>query len=591
MKKGSALGLTAAGVVLTVGLAACGGGSSQGNQAGQTGGDKASAPAAQEAFNAGVDKVFNPSDAKGGTLKFAISEDWDSVDPGDTYYALSWNLVRIYGRSLVTYTPAPGAEGRKLSADLAENLGESSDDGKTWTYKLRAGVKFEDGTPITSKDVKYAVLRSMDKETYPNGPTYFNDWLDLPKDFKSVYKTPDVNTDSAIETPDDQTIVFHLKKPYAGFDNFAALPGTIPVPQAKDTGVKYREHVIASGPYKFEKVEAGKQYTLVRNEHWDQATDPVRKALPDRYEITLGVNADDLDNRIISGDLHVDLAGSGVQPAALGRVLSDPAMKARVDNPTGTRTWYTSIISDVPPLDNVECRKAIIYGADRVGLQNAYGGEFAGGEIATGLMPPSIGGWKKLDLYPTGTGDAAKAKEALTACGKPDGFETTMAYRADRPKEKATAESLQQALAKVGIKLTLKGYPTSDYFTLYAGKPEFVKKNGVGLATNGWGADWNDGFGFMSQIVDSRTIRASGNYNLSIKDKEVDGLIDQALTESDTAKRDAIWGQIDQLVMERAYVLPSVWSKSVLVRPQGASNVFVTGAFDMYDYLGMGVQQ
>lgn len=586
MNKRSALAFAATSAALSLGLAACGGG----GEAKPADGSSA-APAAADAFNAGLETVFNPSDKKGGVLKMAISEDWDSIDPGDTYYALSWNLVRIYGRSLVTYTPAPGAEGRKLSPDLAENLGESSDGGKTWTYKLRAGVKFEDGTPITSKDVKYAVLRSMDKETLVNGPTYFNDWLDLPKDFKSVYKTPDVNTDSAIETPDDQTIVFHLKKAYGGFDNFAALPGTIPVPQAKDTGVKYREHPMASGPYKFDKIEAGKQYTLVRNEHWDQATDPIRKALPDSYEISLGVNADDLDNRILSGDLHIDLAGSGVQPAALGRVLGDPALKAKADNPVGARTWYTSIIPDVAPLDNVECRKAVIYGADRVGLQNAYGGEFAGGEIATGLMPPSIGGWKKLDLYPSGTGDVEKAKAALAACGKPDGFETIMAYRADRPKEKATAESLQQALSKVGIKLELKGYPTGDYFSLYAGKPDFVKKNGVGLATNGWGADWNDGFGFMSQIVDSRTIRESGgNYNLSIKDKEVDAKIDQIFVEDDVAKRDALWGEIDQRVMEQAYVLPSVWSKSVLVRPQGATNVFVTGAFDMYDYLNLGVQ-
>lgn len=587
MNKRSAAALTAVSAALALGLAACGGGG------GGTGEAPASsaAPASQDAFNAALDTVFNPSDQKGGIVKMAVSEDWDSVDPGDTYYAMSWNLLRIYGRPLVTYNPAPGAKGRELVPDLAESLGTPSDGGKTWTYRLREGVKFEDGTPITSKDVKYAVLRSMDKDTFVNGPTYFNDWLDLPKDFKSVYKTPDVNTDSAIETPDDRTIVFHLNRPFGGFDNFAALPGTVPVPKDKDTGIKYRDHVIASGPYMFDKVEPGKQYTLVRNPHWDPATDPIRKALPDGYEISLNVNADDLDNRLIAGDLHIDLAGAGVQPAALGRVLSDPALKARVDNPTMARTWYTSIISDVPPLDNVECRKAVIYGADRVGLQNAYGGEFAGGDIATSLMPPSIGGWKKLDLYPTGTGDVEKAKAALAACGHPDGFETTMAYRSDRPKEKATAESLQESLAKVGIKLTLKGYPTSDYFSLYAGKPDFVKKNGIGLATNGWGADWNDGFGFMSQITDSRTIRASGNYNLSVKSPEIDELIDQAYVETDTAKRDALWAEVDQKVMENAFVLPSVYSKAVLVRGKGLTNVFVTGAFDMYDYLNLGVQQ
>lgn len=575
----------AAGVALSLGLSACGGGGG-----GETKNDSGSAAGSQEAqANAGLEGVVNPSDKKGGTLKMAITEAWDSIDPGDTYYGLSWNFSRIYGRPLVTYKPAPGQGGRELVPDLAESLGKSSDDGKTWTYKLRQGVKFEDGTPITSKDVKYAVLRQLDKDTFVNGPTYFNDWLDLPKDFKSVYKTPDVNTDSAIETPDDQTIVFHLKKAFSGFDNFAALPATVPVPKDKDTGIKYRQHPVASGPYMFEKVEEGKQYTLVRNPNWDQATDPIRKALPDRYEVSLGVEANDLDNRIVAGDLHVDLAGTGVQAAAVGTIQADPQLKNRTDNPTGSRTWYISILGDNPPLDNVDCRKAIIYGADRVGLQNAYGGQLAG-EIATGLMPPSIGGWKKLDLYPTATGDVEKAKAALQACGKPDGFETVMTFRSDRPKEQAAAESLQQALAKVGIKLTLKGFPTSEYFSSYAGKPAYTKANNIGLATNGWSADWNTGFGFMSQIVDSRVVRAAGNYNLSVRSDEIDGLIDQANSEQDKSKSDAIWGQIDQKVMEGAYVLPEVWSKGLLLRGKGLTNVFVSGAWDMYDYLNMGVE-
>jgi len=582
MKNRSALTALAVSAVLALGVSACSGGSSNG-----TSGAGSAAPQAEAAANAGLESVVNPSTKKGGVIKMAISEDWDSVDPGDTYYGLSWNLLRIYCRPLVTYNPAPGAKGRELVPDLAQGLGEHDADFKTWTYKLRPGVKYENGTPVTAKDVKYSVLRQLDKTTFVNGPTYFNDWLDLPKAFKSVYKTPDVNTDSAIETPDDSTVVFHLNKGYSGFDNFAALPATCPIPQDKDTGIKYRDHVIATGPYMFDKVEPGKQYHLVRNPNWDKATDPVRLALPDEYQISLGVQANDLDNQIIAGDLDVDLAGSGVQTAAIANVSGDPALKARSDNPTAARTWYISILSDNPPLDNVDCRKAVILGADRVGLQTAYGGPVAG-DIATGLMPPSIGGWKKLDLYPTATGDEAKAKEALAACGQPNGFETTMTFRSDRPKEQAAAESLQQSLAKVGIKLTLKGFPTSEYFSSYAGKPAYTKANKIGLATNGWGADWNDGFGFLSQIVDSRVIREAGNYNLSVKSPEIDGLIDQAFAEPDTAKRDAIWGQIDQKVMEGAYVLPETWSKGLLVRGKGLTNVFVTGAFDMYDYLNLG---
>lgn len=570
--------------VVALGLSACGGGGGEDK-------DKTTTEVKAE-FNAAQGKVFNPSDKKGGTLKFAISSDWDSVDPGDTYYGLSWNLARLYTRSLTMFKVAPGQESSELVGDLAEGLGVPSDGAKTWTYKLRQGLKFEDGTPITSKDVKYAVLRSLEKGVLVNGPTYFNDFLDL-QGYQGPYTDKGKDT-KAIETPDDQTIVFHLTKPFGGFDYFAMLPATAPVPQAKDTGAKYKEHVISSGPYMFETYQNGKSFTLVRNPNWDPATDPNRKALPDRYEVTIGANADDIDNQLISGDLHVDIAGTGVQPAALSRVLGDPALKARADNPLSARLWYTSINPKVAPLDNIECRKAVLYAADRTAYQTAFGGELAGGQIATGLLPPQIPGFQKLDIYtagPDNKGDLDKAKAALAACGQPDGFETNMAYRAERPKEKATAEAMQQSLARVGIKLTLKPFPTGDYFSLYAGKPSYRNGNNLGLMTNGWGADWNDGYGFLSQIVDSRVIRETGgSSNLSVMIPEVDQLIDQAMAEPDVKKRETIWAQIDKRVMEEAVILPGVWSAQVTLRGVGVTNVFVNDAFGQYDYTAMGLE-
>ena len=289
--------------------------------------------AAKAEFNAAIDKVFNPSDKKGGTIKLANSGDWDTLDPGETYYGYSWNFLRLYGRALLMFKPAPGAEGNELVPDLAEGLGTPSDGGKTWTYKIRPGSSTRTAPPIKSADVKYAVLRSIDKATFPNGPAYFEQFLDLPEGYKGPYKSKGVNTDSAIKTPDDNTIVFHLKKAFGGFDYLAALPQTVPVPEAKDTGAKYKEHVISSGPYMFDKNDLGKSFTLKRNPNWDPATDPNRKALPDGYEVQLNVNADDIDNRLLSGDLDVDVVGTGVQPAALGRVLGDPALKAQTDNP------------------------------------------------------------------------------------------------------------------------------------------------------------------------------------------------------------------------------------------------------------------
>jgi peptide/nickel transport system substrate-binding protein len=342
-----AAGLAAAGLSAALVLAACGGG---GNETPGTD------PSSQAGFNGALTNIVNPSDTKGGTLKIANSGDWDTLDPGETYYAYSWNFARLYGRSLMMFKSAPGAEGNKLVPDLAEAPGVASDDAKTWTYKLRQGVKFEDGTEITSADVKYAILRSTDKETFPNGPAYWeNGLLDLPEGYKGPYKSPDINTDSAIETPDKYTIVFHTKQPFAAFDYLAQQPNTMPVPKAKDTGAKYRNSIVSSGPYKFEGLQPGKSFNLVRNDQWDPATDPNRKALPDRIEVSLNVNADDIDNRVLSGDLDVDVAGTGVQPATLARVLQDPAIKETADNALSARLWYTSASSLVGTWQQRSC--------------------------------------------------------------------------------------------------------------------------------------------------------------------------------------------------------------------------------------------
>jgi peptide/nickel transport system substrate-binding protein len=573
------------GVSAALVLAACGGGGpgteqGSGNQSAQAG------------FDAASTSVVNPSDKKGGTLKFANAGDWDTLDPGETYYAYSWNFARLYGRSLMMFQSGPGKEGNQLVPDLAEAPGEASADAKTWTYKLRQGVKFDDGTEVTSADVKYAILRSTDKQTFPNGPAYWEAVLDLPEGYKGPYKTPNMNTDSAIETPDKYTIVFHAKAPFAAFDYLGQQPNTIPVPKDKDTGAKYRNSVVSTGPYKFEGLQAGKSFNLVRNDQWDPATDPNRKALPDRIEVSLNVNADDIDNRLISGDLDVDVVGAGVQPAAQSRVLQDPTLRENADNPLSARNWYTSINPTVPPLNNIECRKAIMYAMDHTGYQTAYGGQFAGGDMATTLLPPNIPGYQAFDLYPNGPdhkGDLETAKKSLEACGQPNGFETNIAYRAERPKEKATAEAFQQALSRVGIKLTLKPYPQGDYFAQYAGLPPYVVKNKLGLALNGWAADWPDGFGFLSQITDSRVIRATGgSSNTSVRIPEVDQMLDQALTELDTDKRNQMWGEIDKRVMEEAVVYPGVYSKALFVRSKNATNIFVTDAYGEYDYLGLG---
>src|SRR5262245_47670428 len=201
MKRRPAIAALAAATAFVLALTGCGSSTST----------SSSSTKATPKFNAANGAIFNPSTKKGGTITYANSGDWDNLDPADTYYGYSWDFIRYYGRSLVMFKPAPGDQGTQLVPDLATSLGVPSDNAKTWTYHIRPGLKYSDGTTITTKDIKYDVERTLDKTVFPNGPTYFNDFLDL-QGYTTPYKdnTPGKLGLKAIETPDDNTIIFHL---------------------------------------------------------------------------------------------------------------------------------------------------------------------------------------------------------------------------------------------------------------------------------------------------------------------------------------------------------------------------------------------
>jgi peptide/nickel transport system substrate-binding protein len=187
-------------------------------------------------------------------------------------------------------------------------------------------------------------------------------------------------------------------------------------------------------------------------------------------------------------------------------------------------------------------------------------------------------------------GNAEKAKEALTACGQPDGFSTKIAVRGDRPKEVASAEALQQSLGKVGIKTSIQKYPAGDWSAQYGGNPEFVHAKGLGIMIAGWGADWPSGFGFLSQIADGRAIKPTGgNYNqMELDDPDVNASLDKGIQTTDQDERSKMWAQVDAKVMESAALLPFVYEKTLLYRPESLTNVFVNPAYGMYDYTAIG---
>ncbi|MGW4953225.1 ABC transporter substrate-binding protein [Streptomyces parvulus] len=568
--------------------AACGGGGDS------DGGSKNGAAG----FDAANNKIAQADLAKkGGELKFASAQDADSWDTTRGYYGFMWNFSRYYSRQLVTNTPAPGEKGAGVTPDLATNVAKVSDDGKTYTYTLRDGITWEDGKPITSKDVKYGIERVWAQDVLSGGPTYLKEVLDPEDKYQGPYK--DKSADKlglkAIETPDDKTIVFKLPQANSDFEEMLALTSASPVRQDKDTKSKYGLKPFSSGPYKFQSYNPGKDLTLVRNTEWKQESDPVRKAYPDKVTIKFFTNANELDQRLIAGDYDVDLAQTGLSPQ--GRTTALKQHKGNVDNPVSGYIRYAVFPQSVKPFDNIHCRKAVLYGADHVSLQTARGGPQAGGDIGTNMLPPAVPGseGQKYDPYEMAganqKGNVAKAKEELKACGKPNGFKTTIAVRNNKPVEVATAESLQASLKKIGITVDIDQFDGSQTAGII-GSPSNVLKKNYGIIIMGWGPDFPSVQGYGLPLWSSDYILESGNNNYAlIKDKEIDGLFDKYVTTLDDAGKADISKQINHKVMEGGYYLPFVFEKFINWRSSRLANVYTSDGYSgMYDFVNLGLK-
>ncbi|MEU0592777.1 MULTISPECIES: ABC transporter substrate-binding protein [Streptomyces] len=209
------------------------------------------------------------------------------------------NFARYYTRQLVTFAPQPGSRSTTLVPDLAAGLAKVSDGGTTYTYTLRDGITWEDGSPITSQDIKYGIERNWASDVVSGGPARLQTVLDPQK---TKDQDPQKLGLRAVETPDSKTIVFHLPEPNGDFEEMLALPMASPVKRERGTGSVYELRPFSSGPYKLDSYDPHHELVLVRNEHWNEESDRIRPALPDRIDVTFVPNANDMDKRLLSGE-------------------------------------------------------------------------------------------------------------------------------------------------------------------------------------------------------------------------------------------------------------------------------------------------
>jgi peptide/nickel transport system substrate-binding protein len=588
-----AVGLTA---VASMIITACGSSSGGGNSNTPTASASNANGKAQgvdAAFNAATIGFVNQSTKTGGSLNLVATGDCDSWDPANTYYGWCWNMQRLFTRTLVGYSSVPGANNVAIEGDLATGLGEHNADFTQWTYHLKS-IKWENGSPVTSQEVKYGVERVFATDLFSNGPASYYLCLLTKCDAKGnppypgPYKQPTGGLDS-ITTPDAKTVVFKLQTSTPDFDYLMALPASAPVPLAENgtnKGAKYTLHPLSDGPFKFQSYTPEQKVVWVRNDQWDQSTDKIRKPLVDKVTLNINTNQDDNDKQLQAGTADATADG-GVNTAFQTQIATTPDLKKYSDDPVSSYTRYFAIFPQTIP--NVHCRRAIFYAINKSDLQRARGGTY-GGDIAHTMAQPTVPGHdNSADPYPSGadnTGDLTKAKDELKQCGQPNGFSTKEAY-VNTGRGPAVFTATQTALARVGIKLSAAIHAQSGYYGGYIGKPATVKSVGIGIGQAGWGADYPTGGGFWTSIAASYAPPGGGNYT-QLADPKVDGFLKEAALS--TGRHDDLFKQLDAQVMQDAVMLPFLYDKTLYFRNKRLTNVrnnFALGSY--YDFVNIGV--
>ncbi|MEV6812229.1 ABC transporter substrate-binding protein [Micromonospora sp. NPDC051296] len=507
----------------------------------------------------------------GGTFTIIRETPISHLDPQRTYSFAGLMAAPLFARFLTTWKD-DGKGNLVLVGDLAETPGSNvNNDCKVWEFKIKDGVKFEDGRPVTAKEIAYGIARSFDPDL-SGGPTYLQEWLaDTPQyDTRWDFKANRTALPPGLTTPDDRTLRFEFAKPRCDLPFAVSLPATAPLPPDKDTGVNLGNAPFSSGPYKVTQYQAGVEIVMERNEHWDPDTDPVRHQYPDRFVWSFGPTPDAAANRVIAdnGADQSALSWNYVPASLVARVAGDAALRSRtILSPTPSAN---QLVINNQRVTDLKVRQALNYAVDREGLVKVLGGQNIAAPMTT-LMPPATIGYQAYDAYPAGpNGDPEKARELL-------GGQTPelVLGAADSSVEQQVATQLKGNLERAGFKITIRNIPDDA-------KLEEIKKkdNPWDLYLGSWAADWPSGASILPVLYDGRSIKAEGNSNQAyFDDPTINAEFDRILTLS-PAEQGPEWAKLDERIMkEHAPVVPLYVDVAYLVHGSKAGGIFVSSVF------------
>jgi peptide/nickel transport system substrate-binding protein len=423
-----------------------------------------------------------------GTLTGAMSSGAiDSMDPNRWYFAVTWGLSNALCTPLVRYADASGTAGTAVVPGIA-SLPKISKNGLQYTFTLRQGARFSDGQAITPADVKYTFMRLMNPAVDTGTGGYFTNVVGAPAYLAGSSKTlPGITTTAT-------TVTFTLTAPDGAFLYKTALPTSCPVPAGTpmkpiETGAL--EEKYASGPFKLQSYSPGRQIVMVYNKEYDQALGA--RGHVAKIVFSIGVQSTQAVLQIQAGQL--DFQTSNLATADILKLSHNAALQGQVHTSARPSLTYLFLNEQVPPLNNVDVRKAINYAVDRTAILAQWGGPLAGAP-SDQIIPAGQADYKQYSIYPN-TPDLAQAKKLMAASGVKTPVTLVLRCQNDAPGFINMAEVIQANLKAIGINVKIVGSPNSVNSSIIT---NYKSKTAMGIEP--WSLDFPDGEAIVNTGLD-----------------------------------------------------------------------------------------
>lgn len=459
----------------------------------------------------------------GDTMTVAYKSDPKTFDPAVCYDATCWNNMRMMYDRLYDYT----GDTMNLVAQGAADMPQVSADGLTYTIKLRSGMTFTDGKPVTAADVVYSFKRILDPATKSPVASF---WTGV-KGAAEYAKNPTGDFDG-IKAVDDSTVQITLTAPNSSFKYILAMPHASYI--EKDTASK----PVGSGPFVLDHFTPGSEIVVNRNEkYWDSPRPYVDKVVE-----KLGVDPHVQLLSLQKGE--IDLMGDPIPAADYLQVSTDASLKDQRTTIVKPSTYYVTMNTQMKPFDNPKVREAVSYAFDRAFYLKLVAGQ---GKAANEYLPPGITGYTDEKLVHDQ--DIEKAKSLLAEAGFPNGFSTEI-YSWNTSPWTELLPQIQQDLGKIGIKVDAKPIQQSAFFELAAtpGKAP--------MTLTFWVADYPDGSDFYQALLScASAVPGAQNYSFYCN-KNVDDLVNKALAANSVDDANKIYADATKAMLADNPVVP-----------------------------------